>query len=94
MKTEDYIKRFIEKEKQIEPTPFLRTRIMGVIEKPMVKKASSWQPVIATVSISLIMLLGFQLSNLYNSSSAKQTLLNINDSNIEMLHYYHIESNE
>ena len=33
MKTEDYIDQFIEKEKQLEPNPYLATRVMLSIGK-------------------------------------------------------------
>ncbi len=93
MKTEDYINQYIEKEKQIEPNPFLSTRIMAFIEKPTAQKINPLQTIIAVTSISLVMLLGFQLSSLYNSTSAENQL-HINDSQIEMLHIYQTESNE
>jgi hypothetical protein len=95
MKTEDYINQFIEKEKEIEPNPFLSTRIMASIDKKRtVHSIPIWQTVIAVASISLVIFTGFQLSNLYNPTSAQEKGLVINDSHIEMLHYYQTESHE
>lgn len=93
MKTEDYINQFIEREKQIEPNPFLGTRIMASIENPVTKRINTWQTIIAVASISLVMFLGFELSGIY-SSIATQNQLSINDSQIEMLHYFQSDSHE
>ena len=92
MKIEEYINEFIKKETIIEPNPFLTTRIMASIEKPVNQKRSAWQTVIAVASISIVILFGFKLGSLYHGTST-QFKLNINDSQIEMLHYY-VDSNE
>ena len=95
MKTEDYINQFIEKGKKLEPNPFLITRIMASIEKKdVVQRTPVWHTIIAAASISLVILTGFQLSNLYNPTAAQEKGLVINDSHIEMLHYYQTESHE
>jgi hypothetical protein len=93
MKTEDYINQFIEREKQIEPNPFLGTRIMASIENPVTKRVNTWHTIIAVASISLVMFLGFELSTLYISTSTPNEL-SINDSHIEMFHFYQSDSHE
>lgn len=95
MKTEDYINQFIEKGKKLEPNPFLTTRIMASIEKKdIVHRTPVWHTIFAVASISLVIFTGFQLSNLYNSTVAQEKGLVINDSHIEMLHYYKTESHD
>lgn len=95
MKTEDYIDQFIEKEKQLEPNPYLATRVMlSIGKKDIIQKKPVWHTIIAAASISLVIFTGLQISNLHNPASSQEKGLVINDSHIESLHYYQTESHE
>ncbi|NDP19729.1 MAG: hypothetical protein GZ091_01415 [Paludibacter sp.] len=93
MKTEDYINDFINKEKNIEPSPFLVTRIMAKVETPITKSVRLWQSIAVAASISFVILTGIGIGSTYNSS-ANYAELNLNDSNIENFTLYNSADNE
>ena len=93
MKTEDYINDFIKKEKATEPNPFLVTRIMAKIDAPVSKSVKIWQSLAVAASFSLVIFIGIEIGNSYNTAS-NYAVLNLNDSNIENLSIYNYTENE
>ena len=94
MKTDDYLNKFIEREKQTEPNPYLATRIMANIEAPIQKKQGVFQYIAVAASISLVITMGVVIGNSYAPAHEKYAVLNINDSEIENFALYNSDSNE
>ena len=97
MKTEHYIDDFIRLEKQTEPNPFLITRVMTGIEKlrkPELKRAPVWQVAAVAASIAAVIFLGVSIGNSYVDNISPETVMNINDRQMENLGYYNLENYE
>lgn len=97
MKTEHQIDDFIRREKQTEPNPFLSSRVMANIEKlqkPEVKKNPVWQVAAVSASVAAVVFLGISIGNSYVDSASPETVMNINDSQMENLGYYNLENYE
>ncbi len=101
MKTEQYIDELIKREKQMEPNPFLTTRVMAAIEKSEkqsqrseLKRVPLWQAVLVTMSLVAVALLGITIGNAYVDSTSSKMVVNINDSQIENLGFYNIADYE
>jgi type VI protein secretion system component VasF len=97
MKTEHQIDDFIRREKQTEPNPFLSSRVMANIEKlqkPEVKKNPVWQVAAVSASVAAVVFLGISIGNSYVDSISPETVMNINDSQMENLGYYNLENYE
>ncbi|MDD3320541.1 MAG: hypothetical protein PHS59_03765 [Paludibacter sp.] len=93
MNTEDYINNFITKEKNVDPNPFLVTRIMSEVETPAPKSVKLWQTLAVAASISFMVFIGIGIGNTYNYT-ANYAGLNLNDSNIENFILYNSTENE
>lgn len=96
MKTEQYIDDLVRREKETEPAPFLSTRVMVRIENsrpPVGRKVPAWQMVAAVASFAAVALLGITIGNSY-ADVPREIAMNINDSQIENLGYYHFEEYE
>ncbi|MDD3161539.1 MAG: hypothetical protein PHX49_06395 [Bacteroidales bacterium] len=94
MNAERNIQGFINKEKQIQPNPFLATRIMARIETPQVEPASRWRPVVLTVCLVLTIVVGIGLGKSYQPTFPSYTDVSINDSDIEGLAYFNLNGDE
>ena len=94
MKTDHYIDKLINIEKQTEFNPYLITRIMSQIEIPIQKHVNRWQTVAVAASIAFAITLGIGLRNSYNSTSNSISGLVVNDSQIENFTLYNTVSNE
>lgn len=97
MKTEQYINELIKREKQMEPNPFLTTRVMAAIEnsekqsqRSELKRVPLWQAILVTMSLVAVALLGITIGNAYVDSTSSKMVVNINDSQIENLGFYNI----
>lgn len=91
MKIEDYINDVIDKEKQVQPNPFLSTRIMARLESETPREAKripAWQKLAVAASLGLVVMMGVGIGNTRYSNSNTSSSLNINDSQIEGLNYY------
>lgn len=97
MKTEHQIDDFIRREKQTEPNPFLCNRVMANIEKlqkPEEKKIPVWQVAAVSASVAAVVFLGISIGNSYVDNTSPETVMNINDSQMENLGYYNLENYE
>lgn len=97
MKTEQFINDFIKREKQVEPNPFLSTRVIAAIEKPgqtEVEKVPVWQTVLVVTSFVFVAFLGVSLGNTYVDKATSEMVVNINDSQIENLGFYNLDDYE
>lgn len=94
MKTDNYIDKLINTEKQTEFNPYLITRIMSRIENPIQKHVSRWQTIAVAASVAFAITLGIGLGNSYNSTSDNISGLVVNDSQIENFPLYNTVSNE
>lgn len=94
MKADDYINEVINKEKQIEPNPFLSTRIIARIEAPVARRVNLWQSFAVAASIGIVVFMGIELGGFYSNNSENQTAIHINDSEIENFVYYNAENYE
>lgn len=92
MNTDKHIKDYIQREREIQPNPFLSTRIMSKIEAPLEEKTTVWYRVAVAASIGLVIFIGVQLGQL--SPTDRSTALNINDSAIENFMYFNNETHE
>lgn len=91
MKTEDIIDKVIEREKQMESSPFLSTRIMSKIateNTPLNKKIYFFRSLVVAASIALVIITGVSIGKIYDENKIGNITLNINDSQIENLFYY------
>ncbi|MBN1159510.1 MAG: zf-HC2 domain-containing protein [Bacteroidales bacterium] len=90
----------IQKESQLEPNPFLATRVMARIEAleqvaETVEKrrlfSRIWQPVLATVSIAAAVFIGVMAGNLYQpvqlSGQIPEELVYMDDAAMESLQF-------
>lgn len=94
MKIDDYIDAFVEKEKQTEFNPFLTTNIMAHIEKSVRKKTIVWQILTVAAGIALVITMGIQIGNQYDTDKNMYAGVNINDSQIENFTLYYSNENE
>ncbi|MEI6752228.1 MAG: hypothetical protein WCK78_03580 [Paludibacter sp.] len=94
MKTDEYINEFINREKQIEPNPYLATRVMAKIETTKQKKLGVFQYIAVAASISLVITMGVVIGNSYTPAHDNYARLNINDSEIENFALYNSDGNE
>lgn len=94
MNAEKNIQEFINREKQIQPNPFLSTRIMARIETPQVEIVSRWKPVVLTVFLLLAVIMGISIGKSYRPASDSYTGVSINDSDIEGLAYFNMNGDE
>lgn len=97
MKTEQYIDDLIRREKQTAPNPFLSTRVMAEIEKPQrpeIKRIPVWQAFAVVAGMAAVAFLGISAGNSYIDNSSSETVININDSQIENLEYYNFDNYE
>lgn len=97
MKTEQYIDDLIRREKQTVPNPFLSTHVMVEIEKPPRserKRAPVWQTFAVAAGMAAVAFLGISAGNSYIDNSSSETVININDSQIENLEYYNFDNYE
>ena len=90
--------KIVSEEKQLEPNPFLSTRVMAKIEaleeayaKPAMKRKYKriWQPVFISVSIALAVLAGIWAGNLYSRAQSQnpvpEELVYLDDAALESL---------
>ena len=90
----DRVDKYIEKQKKIEPSPFLESRIFAKIEsvdigiKNQHKKTVLWQTMVVAASIVLMAALGITLGNSYRLPNTEQAGVMVNDSYIEQLSLY------
>lgn len=94
MDAERNIQGFINREKQIQPNPFLATRIMARIETPQVERVSRWRPVVLTVCLLLTIVVGIGLGKSYRPTADTYSGISINDSDIEGLAYFNLNGDE
>lgn len=102
MKTEQYINELIKREKQMEPNPFLSTRVMAAIENSQkeeshklgLKRVPLWQAVLVTMSLVAVAFLGVTIGKTYIDNTSPKMVMNINDSQIENLGYYNFADYE
>lgn len=97
MKTEQYIDDLIRREKQTVPNPFLSIRVMAEIEKPQrpeIKRIPVWQAFAVAAGMAAVAFLGISAGNSYIDNSSSETVININDSQIENLEYYNFDNYE
>ena len=94
MNTEKDIQKYIEREKEIKPNPWLATRIMTRIETPDQRMAPRWQSAFLAASILFAVLLGIGLGKVYSPVSETYAGLSIDDSDIEGFAYFNLESDE
>ena len=94
MNAEKNIQEFINREKQIQPNPFLSTRIMARIETSQVETVSRWKPVVLTVFLLLAVVMGIGIGKSYRPASESYTGVSINDSDIEGLAYFNMNGDE
>lgn len=94
MNAEKNIQEFINRDKQIQPNPFLSTRIMARIETPQVEIVSRWKPVVLTVFLLLAVIMGISIGKSYRPASDSDTGVSINDRDIEGLAYFNMNGDE
>jgi len=94
MKTDDYIKEYVEREKQTEHNPYLATRIMAKLQTPKRKIPGVLQTMAVAASIAGVVMMGIGIGNSYTPVSEKYAGININDSEIENFELYNNESHE
>ncbi len=97
MKIDEYIKDFVEREKEIHYNPFLATCVMEQLEQqkhPAKQENNVWKTIVVAASFLVVIFLGLNIGNYYQNISSHQVSLNINDSQIENLGYYNFTENE
>ncbi len=97
MKTNRYIDDFIQREKEIEPNPFLSTKVMAKLENSKeiaTVKQPIWRVVPIVASIAIAAFLGISIGNDYIENESPEYVMNINDSQIENLSYYNFDDYE
>ncbi|MDD4822985.1 MAG: hypothetical protein PHI48_10575 [Bacteroidales bacterium] len=94
MNAEKNIQDFINREKQIQPNPFLSTRIMARIQTPQAEHVSRWRPVVLTVCLLLTIVMGIGLGKSYRPTVDTYSGISINDSDIEGLAYFNMNGDE
>ena len=86
------VESFVEEEKSIFPNPFLATRIMGAIGnlKEQEKFIPVWQGVVMALSFIVAIAFGIKAGNMYksNSSHQSQTVMFVNDEEMEHFGFY------
>lgn len=83
MELEKYIDEFINKEKQLTPSPFLQNRIVAGIQKEKPGRISLWQLVAVAVSIVVVIISGLLIGTSYDQHQEENNYLVVNDSQIE-----------
>lgn len=86
--------KFIEKELEVQPNPFLAGKIMDSIHAKQQPEKST--PIlfrlVAAAGVAAVLTLGVFLGTTYNNTTGNDTYaLNINDSQIENLYLYDTE---
>lgn len=94
MKTDDYIKEYVEREKLTEHNRYLTTRIMAKVNAPKRKISGILQTLAVAASITGVVMMGIVIGNTYAPVSEQYAGININDSEIENFVLYNTESNE
>lgn len=78
-----YIDEYIERQKELKPSPFLETRIKARLENSHIRKpsVSLWQSAAVAASVALVVMLGIAIGN----SIQPVSYLPVNDNQIENL---------
>ena len=88
---EKRIRSFIEKEKEMQPNPYLHTRVMASIAAVKKEERAWYQPVLkpmlALASLALVIWLGVAAGNAWPGDSDGEPYLE-NDSRTENLSFY------
>ena len=91
---ENLIDAYIAKKKNTAPSPFLTERILQSLEGVEERKATPLtgsvllQSLLVAASVALVIVMGVAIGNRYPTHTPEETLLLINDSSIEQLHFY------
>lgn len=84
MDLDQHIENYINKEKQIAPSPFLQSRIMAHIKiERNPRKIPFGHPVAAAAGIVAVIVCGFLIGSSYNQPSKGRGCMVVNDSQIE-----------
>ncbi len=89
---------FIKEERNIEPNPFLSTRIMAAIEKKnneqLMQVSPVWKTAAVAISLFVAVFSGIAAGNLYQSSANTTDVVLINDGSMENFGLYNQIGNE
>lgn len=89
----NFVNDYIEKGKNVMPSPFLSERIMqrineiNELKSPKYKK-SWWQGVAVAASFAAVIMMGVALGNSYQFKTPKQTILVVDDRYMEHLYIF------
>ena len=91
---------FIETERNIQPNPFLSTRVLASIDSEkerQIKFYPAWQTIVMSLGIVASIVVGIKTGSLYDRSQDKNdqaTTVVINDDKMEHFAFYQQTANE
>lgn len=95
---EEKVDGFVAEERTTAPNPFMATRIMAAIENynnpPAVQSAPVWRIAIVAVVLALAVVAGVAAGNLYETGTADNNTVMINDDAMEHFGFYTAAADE
>ena len=93
---ENFVNEYIEKEKNVSPSPFFAEKIVQHIhtiskQEEEKLKMPLWQSAVVAASFAAVVLMGVALGNSYQTKTSDQTILLIDDRYMEHLYIFKTE---